>query len=551
MKLTKLILNKESLALTLIVILAIFLRFFQLGCFPVSLTIDEVGIGYNAYSIWHTARDEFGTLLPLAFRSVGDFKPPVLIYLMAPSVAFFGLNEFGVRFPVALVGSLTVVVVYLITKQLTKSIKLSVFTALLVAISPWHINFSRSSFEAIIALFFVLLGVYYFLKHVQSSGNWLWISGIFFTLSAYTYHTERLFSPIFLGMLIILYRDKIFTHRRGLVTFLVSSTILALPLFIMMLNPQGQKRAKMTFIAQDENIAYDLHPHSQPLTLSQKIFDSNTVMLVNFWAKRYLNYWDSSFLFFSGMHYTHPGNPNIGIMYLFEMPLLLYGLYLVFFKDEIKDNRIRWLLGLWLLIGPFAASLTNNEQHPLRSLPTIPAPHIVSAIGLGGLLKIINRWKIPIRLVSLGFIATIFIFSTIYWMDMYFVHFPVHYSEYFDYGMKQASQYAWQHYQEYDQIIVDPVFGTEGPYITGTPHLYMLFYGRYNPSISQSERRNFTENFGKFQFRKTYWPSDQNLKNTLFIASPWSINPKDVKPENILQTIYFKNGQPAFLIVKT
>ena len=50
-------------------ILAIFLRFTQLGQIPLGLNKDETAIGYNAYSILKTGRDEYGNYMPLYFKS--------------------------------------------------------------------------------------------------------------------------------------------------------------------------------------------------------------------------------------------------------------------------------------------------------------------------------------------------------------------------------------------------------------------------------------------------------------------------------------------------
>src|SRR3990170_9089170 len=153
----------EKVVILLILLLAIFFRFFRLSSDPVSLSMDEVSIGYNAYSILKTARDEWGNLLPLAFRSVGDYKPPVNIYLTVPSIFIFGLTEFGVRFPVALIGTLSVLVLILLLKELGFRKNGYLSGGFWLAISPWHVHFARGSFEAVMALFFILLGVLVFL----------------------------------------------------------------------------------------------------------------------------------------------------------------------------------------------------------------------------------------------------------------------------------------------------------------------------------------------------------------------------------------------------
>ena len=124
------------LILLAIVFLGGFLRFWQLGQHPVSLSIDELSIGYNAYSILKTAHDEHGQFLPLAFRSVWDYKAPVLIYLMTPAIALLGLNEFGVRFTIAFLGTLTIFFIYLLTKELTKKEIVALRASFSLAISP-------------------------------------------------------------------------------------------------------------------------------------------------------------------------------------------------------------------------------------------------------------------------------------------------------------------------------------------------------------------------------------------------------------------------------
>src|SRR5689334_16268177 len=93
--------------------LAFFARFYQLTQFPPGLTIDEVAIGYNAYSILKTGKDEWGNFLPLSFRSVGDYKAPILIYLTVPFIALFGETEFAVRLPVAISSLISVFVIAL------------------------------------------------------------------------------------------------------------------------------------------------------------------------------------------------------------------------------------------------------------------------------------------------------------------------------------------------------------------------------------------------------------------------------------------------------
>src|SRR3989338_6145695 len=144
--------KRQYLILILIILLAAFLRFWQLGENPPSLTWDEAAWGYNAYSLGIDGRDEFGRFLPLNYlESFGDFKPPIYAYLDIIPVKLFGLNEFAVRFPSAFFGVISVLVSYFLTKRIFYNSKSSqiyaLVTAFLLAISPWHINLSRAAFE--------------------------------------------------------------------------------------------------------------------------------------------------------------------------------------------------------------------------------------------------------------------------------------------------------------------------------------------------------------------------------------------------------------------
>ncbi|MBI3342280.1 phospholipid carrier-dependent glycosyltransferase, partial [Candidatus Curtissbacteria bacterium] len=119
--------------LLIVVLLGAVLRFYQLGSNPPGLNWDEAAIGYNAFSILHTGRDEYGKLLPLAFRSFDDYKPPLYIYLTVPSVFAFGLTNLAVRFPSVLFGVLTVPFTYLLVSTMLKNKKIALLSSLFLA----------------------------------------------------------------------------------------------------------------------------------------------------------------------------------------------------------------------------------------------------------------------------------------------------------------------------------------------------------------------------------------------------------------------------------
>ena len=133
---------KPGVLLPLIVLLAAFLRFWQLGKIPEGFHADEAAFGYNAYSLRLTARDEYGQFLPLVLRSLDDYKGAVYAYLTIPFLKFFDLSELAVRLPSAIFGVLLIVLTYLLVIKLTGRKDLALLTAFLVSISPLSVLLS-------------------------------------------------------------------------------------------------------------------------------------------------------------------------------------------------------------------------------------------------------------------------------------------------------------------------------------------------------------------------------------------------------------------------
>ncbi|MCL4417013.1 MAG: glycosyltransferase family 39 protein, partial [Actinobacteria bacterium] len=259
----------------IIVLIAIFLRFYQLGINPPSLTWDEAAWGYNAYSLGIDGRDEFGRFFPHDYlESFGDFKPPMYAYLDIIPVKIFGLNEFATRFPSALFGVLTVLLTYFLVKRIFpknhkssiinhNSEKIALFSAFFLAISPWHILLSRAAFEANVATFFIITGVWAFLAGVQAPAvsesrtdkRWyLIISSISFALSMYTFNTPRIVTPLLVLLLVVAFRKRLLVLKKEAAVAFVLGLLIFVPIFGFLLSPQAGLRFKEVNIFSDVNI---------------------------------------------------------------------------------------------------------------------------------------------------------------------------------------------------------------------------------------------------------------------------------------------------------
>lgn len=533
--------------LFLLTILGGFLRFYQITKNPISLSIDEVAFGYNAFSIFKTGRDEYGKFLPLSFKSTGDYKNPVPIYAMVPSIAVFGLNEFGVRLPTALIATLSIPILFLLFLEITQSQIISLVATLFLTISPWHIYYSRYVSDHLMAATLVVLGVLCFLRMLKKGGYFLSIaSAIFFILSMYTYYAERLFTPLLILLLLFLKRTDLRIRAKQLVLFMTIAATVASPLIFSILFGQDRSRAQMTWIGND--VEFVRNVAVKPLK-DIPILASDNLLLVFFGARKYLHYFDPGFLFYSGLNMTKGDSIGLGVLYLLEIPFIILGT-VALIRKKIKNSN---LIIVWILLGLIPASLTNNEQHPGRTFVILPMLVLISAIGAVELFKFI-RSRFNQRLIKLvfAFFLIFVLWNLTQAFLIYSVHFPRQRGEDFMEGTKETVEYALANKNKYKEIVFDPYRGIEAPYIVSIPHMYILFYLQYDPAIYQREekiRPDGSFGFDKFTIRRIDWREDKFKKDTLFVGSPWSLLEKDLKNGEILRKVYLSGGQVAFLIV--
>jgi 4-amino-4-deoxy-L-arabinose transferase-like glycosyltransferase len=204
--------KKQWLLLIIILIIAIFLRFFQLGKTPQGFYLDEAALGYNAYSLMETGKDEFGKSWPILFRSFGDFKAPVYTYLLIPIYKIFGMNVWTTRSLSATMGVIGIWFCFWLIKNLSKKTNLALISILLLSISPWHLIFSRTSYETNVAFTFFIIALWSFYKFKQNR-KYLILAAIMAALSFLTYHSERVIVPLVFLVLFIKENKNIFDKK--------------------------------------------------------------------------------------------------------------------------------------------------------------------------------------------------------------------------------------------------------------------------------------------------------------------------------------------------
>ena len=333
--------------LFLILVLAALVRLLFLNNAPAALNWDEVSHGYNAYSILKTGRDEWESLFPISnFRAYGDYPLPLNLYLTIPFIAIFGLNEFSIRLPHALLGVLTVVATYFLGWGLTKSKKISLLSALLVAIEPWGLFLSRFVVQSNLSVFFLTASLAAFFNR-NKNPYLVPLSVLFLGLTLYSYHTTRIVAPILLIAGLLIYKKSIWEiFQKYPKTKLLSAAILLVlfvPLPFLLLRPEATARSRFTFIINEGAISKIIELRQQsklPEELKRLVYNRPTYFISKF-AGNYINYFSPKFLFSEGGTQYQFSVPGKGLLYPSGLAFFYLGLYLIIGNNQLVNLSIQ------------------------------------------------------------------------------------------------------------------------------------------------------------------------------------------------------------------
>ena len=546
--------NFSILIFFLIILVAIFLRFYQLGVNPPSLDWDEASIGYNAYSILRSGADEYGNRLPIAFRSFDDYKPPVYVYLTVPLIALFGLNEFAVRFPAALIGVAAIAVVYFFVKEIlytwdrNKREYIALTSAFFLAISPWHLQFSRAAFEGQIGMFFLILSLLFFLKAFKNKYLYLPFAASF-VLSIYSYHSFRLVNLILLLVLLTLFYKQLIKQKILFVISLIIIVIFSAATYISFFSPSGSgARLSMVTVFSDQTLqmesAKNVVNAKKNNDFFGEIINNRRLIFIPTIIRGYFDHFNFDFLFLHGDGGVQHHAYNMGMLYLWDFPFIIFGI--IFLLKKV-DRRILLIFILFFL-APIPAAITTGTPHPVRAIAMIPGFQIFSSVGFILILLVIFQKKYKLAGIMIGLIIIVSLFFNIrYYLKSYYISTPIKYGYFWQYGYKEAISFAKENEEKFNNIIMT--------YEYDQPYIYYLFYNKINPLWYQKNwdfNKNgvidrFKRMIGKYTFRNIEYSRDVNIPNTLLIGTPREI-PNDAK---VIKTIKFPDGRTAFKIVKT
>ena len=465
------IFQMQKWLLCAIFLLGFLLRVTAIDKLPVGFTPDEASFGYDAYSLLKTGKDQWGKPSPIVLESFGDFKSPLYSYLTIPSVAVFGLNKFAVRLPNALLGSMAVVVVWLLVSKLVNK-KVSIITAALLAISPWHIMMSRGAFEANLITFFLPLGIYLFLEKKYN------LSALVFGLTLFTYHSSKLIVPVvFVALLLI------FCIKRLIPTILFSS-FLILMLYANSLGG-GKSIAERSITAgaleEGAKVKIELIQSGMNPILARALHNKYQVAAKRF-INNYIQYFSFRFLITKGPAETTYGMmPGLGVLSYVEMVgIVVFLIHLggTFHPGGVRSATIRgviFLLG-WLLLAPVPAALATGVGYAAnRAVAMIPAIQVMAALGI---YYFFEKYRKDVYVFTALSFLGLFVF-----LYKYISESPEKSAKGMLAGNLEIAQELVGKSGTYDNMVV--------PRSWSEPHIYIAFAAKYDPTKYQEASRGW------------------------------------------------------------
>lgn len=440
---------QTNFVLVLICLLFLVTRLYKIDSIPASVYWDEASIGYNAYSVLTTGKDEWGEFMPLHFRAFGEFKLPVYIYSVLVAESVFGLSTFAVRLPSVIYGLLSVVGLYLVIYKITQIKFISLISSFLFVISPWFFIFSRTGYEAVAGLAFFLWAIYFLLLS-EKYKFLIFISTFLFVISAYSYNSFRILTPIILGI--------------SLIYFLIKKAYL--PVLI-----------SVVLIVGSLIPIYKLYKQDSGLSRLQAVGSKNIV-------QNYIKNFSPKFLFISGDTNPRSQVPEKSQLYFIDAVFLVLGImYIV----RSKNPKLYYILGL-LLLAPIPAAITKENPHALRSILMSPILSTITAMGIYFVTK------------SNKFFLWVIIVIYLIFFQMYFSYFSKNYNS--------LSKSSWQiEYQEIFKKQKEDCVSDQ----FAQPYIFALYYNKIDPNYFIATRvlnpvNNWgfstVKSFGNYTFSK-------------------------------------------------
>lgn len=452
----------------LILFLSLLPRLYSLGTIPTSLAHDEVDMIIQAHSLRLTGTDLSGTWSPWSLLPndavMAELGPAVNL----PALSLLPNSLFAAHATSALLSSLYPLVLVLVLLSLGFSRRLSWFSGYALALSPWHILFSRTSLEQPTSLFFytlswLSLSTLFKAKNKKSILLSTFTFLTFYSIGFYTYHGYKFALPL-LTVILSLYHS--YRQKRYLPLLIVALITGGLYLRIMA-NPSSylSRGGEIAFLDKSrfsQVVDYDRRLSLLPDSLIQ-VFSNKPQAIVSLAVDKYLSVFSPDQLFTKGEKNGVFSTGRTGYLYLFLAPFVVIG-----FASLVTSGKSRDLLLLILfLLSPLATVLHTNTSFAFRSAIFVVLLTVLSAKGVEVLAVRYSRLKVTLIAAALTLL------SAAHFGYVYFGLYPVESSRAYFFGDRTLGTYL-SHRSSERILVIDP-----------QPRYIMSYLVLTNPDITR------------------------------------------------------------------
>ena len=419
----------------------------------------------------------------------GSGQNALYSYILIPFIKVLGLSIFSTRLPMALIGCISLIIMYKMLKNIADE-KTAIIGTAFFAICPWHIMKSRWGLESNLFPDIILLSVYTLICGLKNKNIYLlYLAFAIAGISAYAYGTSYFFLPIFIvSMLIYLIRKKEITIKQAIISLGIVF-IISLPIIIFVIINK-----------------FDLPQINLPFATIPRIYENrfeelSSIFSTDFFKNSLMNFKDSIKMIIT----QDDGLPwnsiqGYGIIYLFSILFVIIGIYQSFKKRNVYDMIINfWFIAAFLLL--FVCEPNINRCN-IIIIPMI-------YYDIVGICKAIEKIKFSEAIIIGLYLVEFMLFS--------YEYVNMDYSQYFTFQDNIEEVIDYVEGAKVDNIYME--------YSFKEPYIYVLFYAKkdVNEFINtveyfNKERYGFdnVKSFGKYKF---YLPEniDEN-ENAAYIV---------------------------------
>jgi len=413
-------------------------RFFMLNLFPIGISYDEMEYVLNAKAIFFTGKDVFQNWSPLSFTAIqahGTALAELPSVILAPIIGLASSTLAGARLPYAINGILIVILIYLICNKLFDK-KVALISLLLSIFNPWLFHFSRTAYEAPLAITFYLTAIYIFIKNKDWKLLW---SLPFLILAFFSSHgTKMMIIPLVLVLLFWNYKYN-FNKPKNIKPYfsILFITTLIFLFFVLTINNQpAGNRAKEFFIYNSSipNIVNQERQEAIQIPINS-LFINKLTYLVKYFITNYISAFSPERLFVYGDGISNSSYTfwKHGMFFILDFIFVILGIVIMY-----KKNYKAWLLLFILLIISPLPGVINKSAGQFSLRGALMFPLLIIFLGYG-LKSFFSKYKSKLSIIAIGLI---YFFSIINFLHLYFIQYPIYGSSAYNFDNRILAKYV-------------------------------------------------------------------------------------------------------------